>query len=178
MKSQAERGQWNNILRAGLHAKIQQQTDFQNFLGSWSSIAFVKSVEITGGHSIFWNSPGTISTFKLLWHVFLPVLFLSGFYSSIDFNGLQLRSLVSESLELYLYGAQTTRSLVSFFSPSDSSKHYFLHWSIILIGLNLETFRYLSNHMQFHCCLMTLSLWIYCDNWQLHLIACHPTLMF
>lgn len=112
MKSQAERGQQNNILRAGLHAKIQQQTDLQDFLSSWSSIAFVNSVGIIGGHSIFWNSLGTLNTLKLPWHVFLPVLFLSGFYSSIDFNGLHLRSLVSESLELYLYRAQTARSLV------------------------------------------------------------------
>lgn len=117
-----------------------------------------------------------LSTLKLLWYVIFPVLFLSGFYSSIDFNGLQLRSLVSESLALYLYRAQTARSLVSFFPPSESLKYwnlnfFFLHWYIILIGINLEAFRYLSNHLQFHWCVMTL----YFDNWQLHFIACHPT---
>lgn len=127
---------------------------------------------------IFWNSLGTISTLKLPWHVFLPVLLPSAFYSSIDFNGLQLQYLVSESLELCLYRAQTTRSLEQFFSPLRLLKHCFSHWSIILIELNLETFRYLSNHLQFHCCLMSFSLWISCDTWQLHSAVCHPTLMF
>lgn len=135
-------------------------------------------MEIAGEHWIFWNSPDTISTLKLSWHVFLPVLFPSAFYSSIDFNGLQLQYLVSESLELSLYRAQNTRSLASFFPSLRLLKHYFLHWSIILIGLNLETFRYLSNHLQFHCCLITFSLWIYCDNWQLHSAVCHLTLVF
>lgn len=89
----------NGITSFGLQAKNHQQTHFQDVLSSRASTAFVNSVKITGGHLIFWNSLGTLSALKVPWHVFLPVLFLSGFYSSIDFNGLQLPSLFSESLE-------------------------------------------------------------------------------
>lgn len=83
-----------------------------------------------------------LSTLKLLWYVIFPVLFLSGFYSSIDFNGLQLRSLVSESLALYLYRAQTARSLVSFFPPSESLKYWNLIFFFTLVYyFNWDKFR-------------------------------------
>lgn len=108
----------------GLQAKNHQQTDFQDFLSSRSSTASVNSVKITGGHLIFWNSLGTLSTLKVPWHVFLSVLFLSGFYSSIDFNGLQLPSLVSESLE-FIYTEHRLLDHYSHFFPSDSLNHYF-----------------------------------------------------
>lgn len=82
-----------------------------------------------------------LSTLKLPWYVIFPALFLSGFYSAIDFNGLQLRSLVSESLVLYLYGAQTARYWFHFFPLRILKGLNFIFFLILVYYFNWDKFR-------------------------------------